>query len=80
MNPKPDDNQDQLDKERYARESHCEIERRRRNKMTSYINELCDMVPACSSLTRKPDKLTILRMANSHLKSLLGTASFLCFC
>jgi aryl hydrocarbon receptor nuclear translocator len=57
------------------RESHCEIERRRRNKMASYVNELCDMIPACNTLARKPDKLTILKMAVGHMSSLHGPSS-----
>ena len=40
--------------------------------MATYVNELCDMVPACSTLARKPDKLTILRLAVAHMKTLQG--------
>ena len=60
------------EKEKQARENHCEIERRRRVKMAAYFNELCVMVPACNTLQRKPDKLTILRMASSHMRNLRG--------
>lgn len=56
------------------RENHSEIERRRRNKMNAYINELSDMVPTCNGLPKKPDKLTILKMAVTYIKSLRGMA------
>lgn len=70
IDTKPDLIEIDKEKEKQARENHCEIERRRRVKMAAYFNELCSMVPTCNTLQRKPDKLTILRMASSHMRQL----------
>ncbi len=55
------------------RSQHCEVEKRRREKMNRYMTELSQMIPACSAVPRKLDKLSILRMAVEHMKRLRGT-------
>lgn len=59
------------EKERFAKENHSEIERRRRTKMTTFINELADLIPSCNQ-QNKPDKLSILRYAANHCKNIEG--------
>ncbi len=56
----------------YRKSQHCEVEKKRRERMNRYMSELAQMIPACNAVPRRLDKLSILKMTVDHMKGLRG--------
>ncbi|XP_065070332.1 protein cycle-like isoform X1 [Rhopilema esculentum] len=64
------DIQGQPSRKIFTRTNHSEIEKRRRRKINKFIDELAELVPICNTSNRKPDKITVLKMAVQYVRVL----------
>ncbi|XP_041795809.1 aryl hydrocarbon receptor nuclear translocator-like 1b [Chelmon rostratus] len=58
--------------------SHSQIQKKNRDKINSFIDELASLLPACNTKSRKLDKLSILHMAVQHMRTVRGSAANCC--